>query len=260
VEILDYNVSEKGKFTITHDKRDTNIFADYRLGIRFKQVGTKLEAGDPREFEIQKIFSNNMPIFGNEVFAPAFDIDNSGILKMTFPSIEIDAAWKTAITNIEGATKGSVIRIKGNTGMAAPKNLVSNANLLLASNFDLASGGTIILFAQEDGKFKELSRTSAPAVATTTDIDFNTAVLDAKGGTVFRFTGLADTTITSIINGVEGKTIKIYGTDAVDVDVTIADVASINVLATAILGDSNDYIQLTYVNGVWVETGKSITA
>lgn len=260
VEILDYNVSEKGKFTITHDKRDTNIFADYRLGIRLKQVGTKLEAGDPREFEIQKVWSNNMPIFGTEVFAPAFDIDNSGILKINFPSIEIDAAWKTAITNIEGATKGSVVRIKGNTGLAASKNLVMNTNLLLASNFDLASGGTIVLFAQEDGKFKELSRTSAPDVATTTDINFSSAVLDAKGGTVFRFTGVADTTITSIINGVEGKTIKIYGTDAVDVDVTIADVASINVLATAVLGDSNDYIQLTYVNGVWVETGKSITA
>lgn len=260
VEILDYNVSEKGKFTITHDKRDTNIFADYRLGIRLKQVGTKLEAGDPREFEIQKVWSNNMPIFGTEVFAPAFDIDNSGILKINFHSIEIDAAWKTAITNIEGATKGSVVRIKGNTGLAASKNLVMNTNLLLASNFDLASGGTIVLFAQEDGKFKELSRTSAPDVATTTDINFSSAVLDAKGGTVFRFTGVADTTMTSIINGVEGKTIKIYGTDAVDVDVTIADVASINVLATAVLGDSNDYIQLTYVNGVWVETGKSITA
>jgi hypothetical protein len=261
VEILDYNVSEKGKFTITHDKRDTNIFADYRLGIRFKQVGTKLEAGDPREFEIQKIFSNNMPIFGNEVFAPAFDIDNSGILKMTFPSIEIDAAWKTAITNIEGATKGSVIRIKGNTGLAAAKNLVMNANLLLDSNFDLASGGTIILFAQEDGKFKELNRTSGPAVATTTDIDFNTAVLDAKGGTVFRYTGVASTTLTSIINGVEGKTIKIYGTDTALIDVTVTDVAgNINVAASAVLGDSNDYIQLTYVNGVWVETGKSITA
>lgn len=260
VEILDYNVSEKGKFTITHDKRDTHIFADYRLGIRLKQVGTKLAVGDPRAFEIQKVWSNNMPIFGNEVFAPAFDIDNSGILKMTFPSIEIDAAWKTAITSIEGATKGSVIRIKGNKGLAAAKNLVSNANLLLASDFDLSLGGTIVLFAQEDGKFKELSRTSAPAVATTTDIDFNTAVLDAKGGTIFRYTGVASTTLTSIINGVEGKTIKIYGTDAALVDVTVADVATVNVVTTAVLGDSNDYIQLTYVNGVWVETGKSITA
>jgi hypothetical protein len=54
VEILDYNVSER-KITITHDKR-YQYFADYRLGIRFKQVGTKLEAGDPREFDSKKYF------------------------------------------------------------------------------------------------------------------------------------------------------------------------------------------------------------
>lgn len=259
VEILDYNVNEKGKFTITHNRRDTDIFADYRLGIRLKQVGTKLEAGDPRAFEIQKVWSNNMPVFGNETFAPAFD-DESGILKITFPNVQVDASWKTAITSIEGATKGSVIRIKGNTGLAAAKVLTDAGTLDLASNFDLSTGGTIVLFAKEDGTFKELSRTTGPDVAATTDIDFSTGVIDSKGGTVFRFTGSADISITSIINGVEGKTIKIYGTDAVDVDVTVADVATVNVVSTAVLGDSNDYIQLTFVNGVWVETGKSITA
>lgn len=113
------------------------------------------------------------------------------------------------------------------------------------------------MFAKEDGTFKELSRTTAPEVATTTDIDFSTAVLDVKGGTVFRFTGVVDTTITNIINGVEGKTIKIYGTDALDIDLTIADVAGVvNVVTTAVLGDSNDFIQLTFVNGAWIETGK----
>jgi hypothetical protein len=260
VQTLEYNASEKGKFTVTHDKRDTNIFADYRLGIRFIFVGTKLAEGDPRAFEIQKVWSNNMPVFGNEVFAPAFD-DESGILKITFPSIEVDSSWKTAITSIEGATKGSVVRIKGNKGLAAAKNLVDGGILDLASNFDLSLGGTIVLFAKEDGTFKELSRTTAPEVATTTDIDFSTAVLDAKGGTIFRFTGVADTTITNIINGVEGKTIKIYGTDAVDVELTVTDVAGkVDVAADAVLGDINDYIQLTFVNGVWVETGKSITA
>lgn len=260
VQVLEYNASEKGKFTITHNKRDTDIFADYRLGIRFIMVGTKLAAGDPRAFEIQKVWSNNVPVFGPEVFAPAFD-DVSGLLKVTFPSIEVDASWKTNITAIEGATKGSIIRIKGNTGLAAAKKLVKGTSLVLVSDFDLSTGGTIVLFAKEDGTFKEVSRTSTPDVAATTDIDFNTAVLDAKGGSIFRFTGVADTTITNIINGVEGKTIQIYGTDTVDIEVTIADVAGkIDVATTAILGDTNDYIQLTYVNGVWVETGRSITA
>lgn len=259
VQVLEYITSEKQKFTVTHEKRNTHIFADYRLGIRLIMVGTKLEEGDPRAFEIQKVWSNNMPVFGTEVFAPAFD-DISGILKITFPQIEIDAAWKTNITSIEGATKGSIVRIKGNKGLAAAKNLESNANLLLTANFDLSTGGTITLFVKEDGKFKELGRTDAPEVATSTDIEFNTAVIDSKGSTVFRFDGVVNTTITNIINGVEGKSIKIYGTNTASVDLTIATVAGvITVNTTAVLGAAADYIQLTYVNGAWIETDRLIS-
>lgn len=43
------------------------------------------------------------------------------------------------------------------------------------------------------------------------------------------------------------------------VDVTLADVATVDVASNAILGDSNDYVQLTFVNGKWMETGRSIT-
>jgi hypothetical protein len=39
---------------------------------------------------------------------------------------------------------------------------------VLVSDFDL-SGGTIVLFAKEDGTFK-VSRTSTPDVAATTDV------------------------------------------------------------------------------------------
>jgi hypothetical protein len=49
---------------------------------------------------------------------------------------------------------------------------------VLVSDFDLSTGGTIVLFAKEDGTFKEVSRTSTQYA--TTDVDFNTAVLDAK--------------------------------------------------------------------------------
>jgi hypothetical protein len=259
IEVLDYDAKEKGKFTVTHDKRDTHIFADYRLGIRIMFVGTKLEAGDPRGFEIQKVWSNNVPVFGPEVFAPVFDVNNSGIIELKFPNIEVASSWKTNVTSVTGAVPGSIVRIKGNTGLAAAKNLVDGGSLDLVSNFDLSLGGTIVLFAQANGTLTELSRTSTPDVAVSTDINFTTGVIDAKGGTVFKFTGLATTAITSIINGVEGKTIKIYGTDAVGVDVTLADVATVNVVSAATLGDSNDFIQLTQVNGVFVETGRSIT-
>lgn len=258
IQILDYDTSEKGKFTVTHEKRDTHLFADYRLGIRIISVGMKLEDGDPREFEVQEVWSNNAPIFHEEVYVPAFD-DTTGNLKTTFPRIAVDDKWKTNITAISGATKGSVIKIKGNSGMVATKNVVNNTNLLLASDFDLQSGGTLVLFAQEDGKFKELSRSNAPQNAATTDIDFTSAIIDVKGGVVFRYTGTSTKAITSLVNGIEGKTIKIYGTNTADVNVTLSDTGNINVGSDATLGDNNDYIQLTYVDNVWIETGRSIT-
>ncbi|MFA9191124.1 hypothetical protein AAGV28_07045 [Flavobacterium sp. FZUC8N2.13] len=260
IQVLEYNTAEKGKFTVTHEKRDTHIFADYRLGIRIKFVGTKLAENDPREFEVQKVWSNNVPVFGNDIFVPAFD-DTSGILKITYPNIVVDQTWKTNISSIEGAVKGSIVKIKGNTGLAGEKNLVDGAGLDLTANFDLSTGGTITLFVKQDGTFKELSRTNAPEVAPTTDMNFTTAVLDVKGGTVFKFTGTADTTISNILNGVEGKTIRIYGTNTVDVELTVADVANvIDVATSAVLPDAVSYVDLTFVAGVWMETGRSITA
>lgn len=256
IEVLDYDASEKGKFTIVHNRRDTDIFADYRLGIRIMFVGTKLEAGDPRAFEMQKVWSNNVPVFGAETFIPAFDIDNSGILKVTYPNIAIDAAWKTDVTSIEGATKGSIVRIKGNTGLVATKNLKKNTNLVLASDFSLSSGGTITLFVQADGKFKELSRTAAPEVAATTDINYSAAVIDSKGGSIFRFDGVAPLAITSIINGVEGKAITIYGGAGGAVTIG-ASVPGITVASAVSLAGAVNYINLIRVNGAWVETSRA---
>lgn len=257
VQILDYDVSEKGKFTVTHEKRDTHIFADYRLGIRLIFVGTKLAEGDPRQYEVQKVWSNNVPVFATEVTAPAFD-DTSGILKLTYPNITVENDWKTNIVDIEGAVKNSVVRITGNKKLPAAKNVTSNAKLLLTANFDLSTGGTLTLFVQEDGKFKELSRTAEPAVAPSTDVQFDEAVLDANEGSVFRMNGIADVAITNIINGVENKTIKIFGTDAAGIEVTLSTTGNIKVTANASLGKATDYIQLTRVDGVWIETAKSI--
>jgi hypothetical protein len=59
---------------------------------------------------------------------------------------------KTNITAIEGATKGSIIKNQRKYGLAAAK---ISERLVLVSDFDLSTGGTIVLFAKEDGTFKE---------------------------------------------------------------------------------------------------------
>lgn len=259
---MDYIANEKGRFTITNEKRDTHIFADYRLGIRLKYVGTKLAAGDPAEFERQMVWSNNVPVFDSQTTVPVFD-DETGIIEFHYANMKVDKGFKTSITNIENAPKGSVIRITGNTGLAAAKYVVDNANFDLAgnANFDLSTGGTLTLRVLDNGTFKELKRTTGPESAASTDVDFTGTSFDANAGSVFKYTGVADATLTTILNGVENKDIKIYGTDTTDIEFTVQDIANkVEVASSAVLADSNDYIQLTLIDGVWYETGRSITA
>ena len=80
-----------------------------------------------------------------------------------------------------------------------------------------------------------------------------------KGASVFRYTGTADATLATILNGVDGKQITIYGNDTVDVDFTVNDIAGlVEVASNAVLGASTHYITLTRVNGVWYETKRLI--
>jgi hypothetical protein len=60
---------------------------------------------------------------------------------------------KQILQAIEGATKGSIIESK-EIGLAA-KKISKGTSLVLVSDFDLSTGGTIVLFAKEDGTFKE---------------------------------------------------------------------------------------------------------
>ena len=158
---------------------------------------------------------------------------------------------------------GKVVKIKGNESLVATLNVVhNNAKLKLAgnANFDLKSGGTLTLFVPADGGVPfEISRTTAPETTPVEDVTFNTGVIDANEGLVFKFNGVATTAITEIVNGVKGKTISIYGTDTASVDVTLSSVGNISVASAATLGASTHYIQLTLIDGVWTET-KRVTA
>lgn len=257
IQILEYIPTEKGKFTVTHEKRDTHIFADYRLGIRIIHAGIVLEEGDSRAFEMQKIWSNNMPVFGAEVFVPTFDLDKSGIVKTTFNNIQVADNFTTDITSIKGATPGTLLKVRGTTKLVAAKNLKKNANNLLASDFPLNTGGTITLYVQADGKLKELNRTAA-AEPETSDKSFNATTLDVTGGTAFRFAGASTKALANIVNGVEGKTIKIYGNDTASVNFTLSTTGNVTVASAATLAKSTDFVQLTNVGGNWVETDRSI--
>jgi hypothetical protein len=261
VEIMDYKTSEKTRFTFTHDKRETNIFADYRLGIRLQFVGTKLLPGEPAGFEKQVVWSNEVPIFDSSTTVPGFDLGN-GILEVNYTNIKIDKDFKTDIAAIEGAKPGQVLRITGNTSIAAVQNIKSNDQLLLTADFNMKSGGTLTLFVQPDGKLKELKRTTQPEVSSAkSQSEFSDDIIDAKSLNEFFYTGAASATLAEIINGVEGKVIKIHGSDTANVSLTVSDVdGNIDVTADAVLATKADFIELVKLDGVWTEANRTIAA
>ena len=261
IEILELDPTEKTKLTTTYDARTIKIFGDYKMGIRIKFIGTKKGANEPDEFTKQKVWTNEYPVFNKDQFVPVFD-DGSGVIEFHYSNMVVDKAFTTDITGIDGAPKGMIIRITGNTALAGAVKVKDNANFDLAGNadFNLKLGGTLTLLANEDGTFKELKRTGAPEAVTTPNVaTFTGTVIDSSKASTFNFADSANRTITNIINGVEGKTIRIYGSGG-GVSVTVADVANvIDVNGNAVLADNVSYVQLTLVDGVWIETKRSIT-
>jgi len=263
VEVLTFRENEKGEFTVTREKRDTNMFADFKEGIRFIQVGRKYTEGEPKEFNYQMLYSNSVPVFSSDTKIPLFDPKSTTIsfkYPYFYPHLEIvQNDYGQDITNITGVVPGQIVTITGSSTLSAARKVKNNANLILGADFELNTGGTLTLVVQDDLKLKKLSATTGPAAPAETDKEFSGNSFDSKGGSVFRFTGVADTTLANILNGVDGKQITIYGTDTTEVELTVEDVAGlIDVVSSAVLGASTDFIKLTRVNGVWYETSRLI--
>jgi hypothetical protein len=260
IEILENIPAEKSMYHFEYLKRMIYIWADYKMGVRFLHIGNPVVEGDPLEFSVQTVWSNTAPVFPKDFFVPVND-DATGKVKVAFKNLYVTKDWATDITEFTNTTPGTIIKIKGDTQLAATKNVVDGAKVDLVGNaaFNLKSGGTLTLYVNADGTVKELSRTTAPETNVVADVNFDAVTIDANLGNVFRFNGTATKTITAIQNGVEGKTIKIYGTDTTSVDLIFGDAPTINVASAATLLDATDYLQLTLVDGVWVETGRLIS-
>ena len=259
IEVLENIPAEKSMYHFEYLKRMVYIWADYKMGVRFLHIGNPVVEGDPLEFSVQTVWSNTAPVFPKDFFVPVND-DATGKVKVNFKNLYVTKDWATDITEFTNTTPGTIIKIKGDTQLAAVKNVVDGAKVDLVANasFNLKTGGTLTLYVNADGTVKELARTAAPETNVVADVNFDAATVDANSGSIFRYNGAATKAITGIQNGVEGKTIKIFGTDAVSVDVTFSDTGNINVASAATLLDATDYLQLTLVDGVWVETGRLI--
>lgn len=260
IELLENVPMEKSLYHFEKLKRIIYIFADYKMGVRLIHIGKKVADNDPDEFKVQTVWSNTAPVFPKDFYVPVHD-DETGEITVNFSNMYVTKGWTTAVTKFLNTTPGKVIKLKGNTGLANNVNVSNGAAITLAGGvaFNLKSGGTLTLFVKPDGTVKELARTTTPETAPVLKAYFDGAAIDADEAEEFNFNGDETTAVNSIINGVEGKTLRIYGTDTADVNVTFADVQGvINVASAATLASAADYIELTKVDGVWMETNRLI--
>lgn len=258
IEILENIPAEKSLFTFEKMLRKVYAFADYKLGIWLKHVGVKVKDGDPLEFQVQSVWSNDVPMFKPDFFIPAYD-DETGILKATFSNIYVAKGWATNITKIEDAYEGQIIKIKGATSGVSGLVATASADLDLTADFDLSTGGTLTLIADGVGGATEIKRTAGPSELPSTTVNFDDTAIDADAGTVFQFTGAAPKTLTEILNGVEDQQITIKGKAAVAL--TIASVEGhITVGASRQLDTADDYVTFVKVDGQWYEIDFNIEA
>jgi hypothetical protein len=260
IEILENVPAEKSMYHFEYLLRKIYIWADYKMGVRFIHIGNQVAENDPLEFAVQTVWSNTAPVFPKDFFVPVHD-DETGRVKVNFKNLYVTKDWKTDITEFTNTTPGTILKIKGDTTLANVKNVVDGAKIELVGNasFNLKLGGTLTLFVKPDGTLKELQRTNAPETVVIPDVTYDEATIDANDGIVFKYGGLGDLTLTGVINGVEGKTIRVYGNATVGDDVTVSDNSTVNVNSDAVLKLATDFIQLTKVDGIWIETERLIT-
>lgn len=258
IELLENVPKEKSLYHFEYLKRIIYIWADYKQGVRLIHIGTTVKDGDPLEFKVQTVWSNDVPIFRPDFSIPVFD-DTTGRIKATYAYMRVTDDWATSITHIDDAKPGQIIKIEGNSNLAATRNVVTSGNITLTGGtFALNQNNILTLFVKEDGSIVELKREAVPTT-TVTDVNFDAASIDSGEGSTFRFTGDANETLADILNGVEGRTVTIYGTDTTDITFTVSDVeGKIEVASDAVLGAATDYVTLVYVNGVWYESDRAI--
>ncbi|MEI6865801.1 hypothetical protein [Flavicella sp.] len=259
VEILEYLPKEKSLYKFEMLKRILYVFADYKMGMRYVHIGNKVKPGDPDQFKVQSVWSNDVSVFNKDFFIPVFD-NETGEIEARFNQLKVDDVWNTDITKISGLVPGQIVKIQGDNTIIADKHIKNNADIVLGSDFALNTGGTLTMVVMADGKLKELSRTAEPEQTVTVESTFETGVLDADNGYDYTFSGAENTAITEILNGVPAQQIKISGVDGANTDVTLSTTGNIKVASAVTLATAADSIELILVDGVWIEFNRTITA
>lgn len=249
IQLLEMLPAERGLYHLEKLLRNIYIWADYKMGIMLKHIGnSKIKSTDPEKFKVQTVWSNSVPIFESRYKAYQYD-DKTGTINAHHNFLAVNSDWVTDITEIKPLYKGQVVRITGDTSLENSKYIKKSTKLVLISDFDLKSGGTLTLISEDkEGKWKELSRTEEPE--TISSVQEFTTVIDANSATEYRFNGTSDTTLAAITNGVDTQMITIYGGENGKITIP-KGLYNIKLNTDEVLNDPTEKLQLVLVNDIW---------
>ena len=261
IEILEDVPNEKSIYRIEQLKRDTFIHADYKQACAFVFAGFKLPANSSFLGQAQFIWMNDAPLFSENFTIPMYGNVVTNTVQVDFTRVKTDRNLLADVNTIDSILiPGQIIKIEGNknqlTTAKIKKATGGVGNLELSSDFDPKTGGSLTLLRTTTG-WKEVARTSAPAVVPSTTAQFAGTTIDAKDNTEFIYKGTAAATLSDVLNGVEGSEVKIYGqaTNAL----TVAAVTGKIVLTgsgSAVLDAPEEFIILKKFDGIWVEIAR----
>lgn len=216
IEILENVPNEKSIYRMEYLKRNTYIHADYYQSASFVFAGFRLPENSPFLGQAQFIWVNDAPLFSEEFKVPMYGAPLGVDVPVDFNRIKTDIHLLSDVVSVKTSlAKGMLVKIEGNTAQLTTAKLLkktaaNGGNLELTKDFDPKSGGTLTLIVTENG-LKEVARTDAPAAPSSNVAGFTGANVDATYNSKVKYTGDAAADLGSIVGGIEGAELTIYG-------------------------------------------------
>ncbi len=248
--------AEKLQYKLEMLKRNIYAFGDYKMGCGPRLLGTKVSDEDPEAFKKQVLWTNGQPMFKSDFSVPVYETPG-GELEMAYKNMHVTDGAKDEVTEINGAYKGEVIKIKANDSATGSINN-SGKFSLTGGKFEFDSDKTLVLYFTGT-QFVELDRYDNDDAAIVNEpFEFDGDTVDVENGLEQKYVAEEPKTLAAIENGVEGMEITLYGDDDTNfltVDSTAADTVTLTG------GSSYDLkkekaISFVFVNGKFIETSR----
>ncbi|WP_378186882.1 hypothetical protein ACE939_00855 [Aquimarina sp. W85] len=206
---------EDGFLQFEKNKRDIDVFGDYKLGTFIAMFGRKLFDVATNSYENQLFFSNDVE-FLTDTYVPV-PADTAIPSLATHHSLVIGSGNTSAtnITDFKDATVGQKVYLLGNadSNVSTVKNTESIV-LKGGVDFPLANGNLLVLNALPGGKFIEVERKLVTDIEQVTHVQLaaDATTADALQGTNFiTQANTTPTAFTDIENAVVDEVYTITG-------------------------------------------------